>query len=396
MKATRVLTSLLLLGLLVGSAATVAVRADPAEPEVPVASAFTYQGRLTDSGGPVEGACDLRFRLWDAASGGSQVGSTLTLTGVAVSGGMFTAQLDFGASAFQGDARWLQIGVRCPAGSGSYTWLTPRQALTASPYALYALRAPWSGLGGVPPGLGDGDDDTLGALTCASGQIAEWNGANWVCGDDDTSGGGAHDHWGDSWSGVGTGLALHSYNTVGLLGHHDSTTGHEPGVKGATDSRSTGAIGVAGEVTSASAADYSAGVKGTNASAATWSIGVWGAAQGNGQGVYGTTVYGTGVRGDATDGSSENYGVKGISSSANGTGVRGTHNNESGSKPGVEGQTYSHDVRATGVLGEVVPAEAGPFSAGVRTAPAGLASASGASRRGMDGACMAQLPTAWV
>jgi len=107
MKARRVLTSLLLLGLLVGSAATVAVRADPAEPEVPVGSAFTYQGRLTDSAGPVEGACDLRFRLWDAASGGSQVGSTLTLTGVAVSGGMFTAQLDFGASAFQGDARWL-------------------------------------------------------------------------------------------------------------------------------------------------------------------------------------------------------------------------------------------------------------------------------------------------
>jgi len=44
---------------------------------------------------------------------------------------------------------------------GGYTILTPRQALTATPYALYALSAPWSGLIGVPAGFADGvDDDT--------------------------------------------------------------------------------------------------------------------------------------------------------------------------------------------------------------------------------------------
>jgi hypothetical protein len=38
--------------------------------------------------------------------------------------------------AFTGDERFLAIAVRCPAGSGSYTPLTPRQRLNAAPYAL--------------------------------------------------------------------------------------------------------------------------------------------------------------------------------------------------------------------------------------------------------------------
>ena len=89
------------------------------------------------------GDLDLRFRLWDAAGGGSQVGSTVTLTDVEVSDGLFTAQLNFRTKRFDGAGRWLEVGVRCPSGSGGYTWMAPRQALTASPYALYALRAPW-------------------------------------------------------------------------------------------------------------------------------------------------------------------------------------------------------------------------------------------------------------
>jgi hypothetical protein len=36
----------------------------------------------------------------------------------------------------------------------------------------------------------EADDDTLTGLSCASGQIAEWNGATWVCGDDDVGTGG--------------------------------------------------------------------------------------------------------------------------------------------------------------------------------------------------------------
>ena len=122
---------------------------------------FTYQGRLTQDGSPINVSCDLQFGLYDAATGGSQIGSTLSKTGVSVSKGLFTVSLDFGSSAFTGDARWLDVAVRCPTGSGSYTTLAPRQLVSASPYAMYAPSAgaaPWSGLTGVPSGFADGVD----------------------------------------------------------------------------------------------------------------------------------------------------------------------------------------------------------------------------------------------
>ena len=41
---------------------------------------FTYQGRLTEDGSPVDDTCDLTFKLYDADSGGDQVGSTVRVT----------------------------------------------------------------------------------------------------------------------------------------------------------------------------------------------------------------------------------------------------------------------------------------------------------------------------
>jgi len=118
----------------------------------PVGTAFTYQGRLIKDGSPVNASCDFQFSLWDAVSGGTQVGTTQTKT-VSVSNGLFTVtDLDFGAGAFQGDARWLQIAVRCPTGSGNYTPLDPRQALTPAPYAL-ALPGLWTQPNATSPNL---------------------------------------------------------------------------------------------------------------------------------------------------------------------------------------------------------------------------------------------------
>ncbi len=88
-------------------------------------TAFTYQGRLTDSGNPANGNYDLQFKLFDAVMGGTQQGSTMTVSNIAVANGIFTAQLDFGAGVFTGADRFLEISVR-PAGNSTFTILSPR------------------------------------------------------------------------------------------------------------------------------------------------------------------------------------------------------------------------------------------------------------------------------
>ena len=55
-----------------------------------------------------------------------------------VTNGLFTVQLDFGMSPFNGNPRWLEIGVRPGASTGAYTTVNPRQPITATPYAIRA------------------------------------------------------------------------------------------------------------------------------------------------------------------------------------------------------------------------------------------------------------------
>ncbi len=105
------------------------------------APAFSYQGRLTDGGQPANGAFDLRFILFDALIGGAQQGPIVTLEDVIVTNGGFTVTLDFGAAAFPGAARFLEISVRPGASVGAFTLLAPRQAVNSTPYALRSLNA---------------------------------------------------------------------------------------------------------------------------------------------------------------------------------------------------------------------------------------------------------------
>src|SRR5437660_8454415 len=100
---------------------------------------FTYQGRLTDGGTAANGNYDLQFGLFDSLSGGAQVGSTQTVNTVAVSNGVFTVSLDFGANSFPGANRFLEISAR-PTG-GSFILLTPRQQVTSTPYAIRSANA---------------------------------------------------------------------------------------------------------------------------------------------------------------------------------------------------------------------------------------------------------------
>jgi len=132
------------LALLLALAAVTCAQASSADAAAvqatPVGSGFTYQGQLEQGGTPVNGPCSMAFRLYDQAAGGNQVGLPLTRT-VPVSNGLFTVHLDFGNGIFTGDARWLEVRVKC-GGDSVHTPLG-RQELTAAPYAL-ALPGLWT------------------------------------------------------------------------------------------------------------------------------------------------------------------------------------------------------------------------------------------------------------
>ncbi len=187
--------------LLVATAVVVLVLAPAGVGAAPVGTAFTYQGALSDAGTPAEGVYDFRCALFDADYGGDQVGDTLFLEDVGVTGGLVNLLLDFGP-VFDGEALWLEISVRGGSSTGAYTVLAPRQELTPAPYAAHASTATaaasaadaallggqspsyyldWSHLSGVPTDLLDGDADVLGGLACAAGEVAKWTGSAWTC-----------------------------------------------------------------------------------------------------------------------------------------------------------------------------------------------------------------------
>lgn len=111
-----------------------------AEPGEAQSTAFTYQGRLNAAGSPANGNYDLSFALYPAGSGGAAVGNFITNSGVPVSNGIFMATLNFG-NVFNAAPCWLEIGVRTNGNTNSFTTLTPRQYVAASPYSLYSLAA---------------------------------------------------------------------------------------------------------------------------------------------------------------------------------------------------------------------------------------------------------------
>ena len=138
------------LGIVCVSRATWA--AEPAASS-PLGTSFTYQGQLKGGSGLVDGQCDFQFSLWDSAEDlTGQVGTIESVLALTVTNGLFTVPLDFGEDAFKGEARWLAVAVRCPAGGGPYHLLTPRQMLTAAPYAL-ALPGLWTQQTSTTPNL---------------------------------------------------------------------------------------------------------------------------------------------------------------------------------------------------------------------------------------------------
>jgi len=289
-------------------------------------STSTYQGRLADNGSPANGSYDFEFRLWDAATLGSQVGSTVTREDVVVSDGLFVVDLSFGAS-FQGQALWLAISVRPGSSTGPYTALSPRQPITAAPYA-HSLRPGANITGDVrfwmplpaPHFVGDealsvtnetsydGGTGVQGYVNATSGQTYGVRGISQspdgrgvygeapsraVEGHATATSGLAYGVWGESDSTTGR----------GVLGHATALTGATQGVHGRSDSsEGRGVFGTASAGTGATN-----GVRGESYSTA-------------GSGVYGVAY--------ATSGA--NYGVQGTTMSPGGSGVRGNAGSSGG------------------------------------------------------------------
>jgi len=82
----------------------------------PLGAAFTYQGRLDDGGQHANNLYDLTFTLHDDPVNVASVGTYIILSAVPITNGLFTVQLntngEFGANAFNGQARWL-LRIRC-------------------------------------------------------------------------------------------------------------------------------------------------------------------------------------------------------------------------------------------------------------------------------------------
>ncbi len=105
-----------------------------------------YQGRLAEAGDPVSGTFDLRFTIFDAQEAGLVLGALLR-TNVTVDEGLFTVYLDLQPTVMAEGGAWLEIEIKPTDSPGDFERLTPRQPITAAPYALFApfaADAAWS------------------------------------------------------------------------------------------------------------------------------------------------------------------------------------------------------------------------------------------------------------
>ena len=255
-----------------GLVAVVLLVASPSYAQTPLGTAFTYQGQLKDGGIPADEDYDFLFKLFEAETGGAQVGGDIEIEDWPVPDGLFTVQLDFGEGVFTGDALWLEVGVRLGVSEDPHIVLSPRQPLTATPYALYALSGPGSG------GFWAANADDI--YNTNSGQVGIGttsptyplhvvsDDSDAVYGESSVSGGVGVYGKANSFEGGGFGLRGDSYGTtgIGVFGIAAMGTGNNYGVYGQSQSQ-TGR-GVYGFAASTSGVNY--GVYGASNSPDGW------------------------------------------------------------------------------------------------------------------------------
>jgi hypothetical protein len=371
-----------------------------------LAEPFTFQAYVESAGTPINGSADLAFRIYDAASGGTQIGSTVTQASYPVAKGVFTIDLDAGAAlAFDGAARFLEVEVDgqvlsprleilpTPLASSSNA-LRGRAVSAATPASGQVLT--WTGsqwAPQAPSGTGAGTSYNAGTglalagttfsmapsyqlpQSCSNQQVAKWNGSAWTCAADadanttysaasngglllagtafraDFGGDGAattvarsdHGHFGDGWSGTAT---------SGLSVTNNSAEMASSAVLGIHAGNANSGTGVRGESTTSTTG---VGVFGRGFR------GVWGQSEsvGTGTGVYGWRFVagGSGVHGHAS-GDDTTVAVRGTTVSPGGDAIVGD-SSATGSGDGVGVRGQSSNAAGTGVYGKGTTGVAG-------------------------------------
>ena len=292
---------------------------------VPMGTAWTYQGRLMDANGPADGLYDFMFDLYDANVGGTHQGPMIDINDLDVIDGYFTVLLDFGSDVFNGDARWLEIGVR-PGDSNDpndFVVLSPRQEITPTPYALqtrgiFVDNVLNVGIGTTSPvgklhvDGGKAMDGTLGADVVIKAQDG---GDGWAMQNNGEAGGDiillpgeGGEEYGvgfpgpDGKVGIGTTTPISSLEVISPIDTHairatsnyipiyairTPPTGTWPAVQGDCNSLYNGASAIRGKILSTTPGSLSAGVYGYNSGEGTNGVGVRGHHVGSGTGVYG-------------------------------------------------------------------------------------------------------------
>ena len=102
---------------------------------------FKFEANLPNEFTPATGSFEMEFKLYDAATGGNQIGATNVVQNVEVKTRSLAVQLDYGAAAFSGGDRFVEISYR-RAGSGEpFVVVSPRRQILSVPYAIRALNA---------------------------------------------------------------------------------------------------------------------------------------------------------------------------------------------------------------------------------------------------------------